>query len=55
MWSLRGFITSEIEKATAETNARLEAAVANIREEMRARRENTDRQMVEIRQFILEL
>ncbi|MCY4633417.1 MAG: hypothetical protein OXG04_02720 [Acidobacteria bacterium] len=55
MWSLRGFITSEIEQAAAETNARLEAAITNVREEIRAGRESTDRQMAEIRQFIFDL
>ena len=55
MWNLRGFITSEIERATATTNARLEAAIADIRQEIRAGRESTDRQMAEIRQFIFDL
>ena len=58
-WNLRGFITSEIEDATAATNARLEsrlnAAVADIRQEIRASRESADRQMAEIRQFIFDL
>lgn len=65
-WNLRGFITSEIEDATAAANARLEsavqdtndrldAAVADIRQEIRAGRESTDRQMAEIRQFIFDL
>ena len=55
MWNLRGFITSEIEEATAATNARLEAAIADIRQEFRAGRESTERQMAEIRQFIFDL
>ena len=55
MWNLRGFITSEIEEATAATNARLEAAIADIRQEIRAGRESTERQMAEIRQFIFDL
>ncbi len=55
MWNLRGFITSEIERATATTNARLETAIADIRQEIRAGRESTDRQMAEIRQFIFDL
>ena len=58
-WNLRGFITSEIEDATAATNARLEsrlnAAIADIRQEIRASRESADRQMTEIRQFIFDL
>lgn len=65
-WNLRGFITSEIEAATAAANARLEsavqdtndrldAAVADIRQEIRAGRESTDRQMAEIRRFIFDL
>ncbi|MCY4633339.1 MAG: hypothetical protein OXG04_02315 [Acidobacteria bacterium] len=54
-WNLRGFITSSIDEATDETNARLETAIANIREEIRAGRESTDRQMAEIRQFIFDL
>jgi C4-dicarboxylate-specific signal transduction histidine kinase len=66
MWNLRGFIASEIERATAaatarlensiqDTNRRLEAAVADIQQEIRAGRESTDRQMAEIRQFIFDL
>ena len=54
-WNLRGFITSSIDEATDETNARLETAIADIRAEIRAGRESTDRQMAEIRQFIFEL
>ncbi len=54
-WNLRGFITSSIDEATDEMNARLETAIANIREEIRASRESTDRQMAEIRQFIFDL
>ena len=58
-WNLRGFITSEIEDATAATNARLEsrlnAAIADIRQEIRAGRDSADRQMAEIRQFIFDL
>ena len=54
-WNLRGFITSEIEDATAATNGRLESAIADIREEIRAGRESSDRQMAEIRRFIFEL
>jgi len=54
-WNLRGFITSSIDEATDETNARLETAIGDIREEIRAGRDSTDRQMAEIRQFIFEL
>ena len=54
-WNLREFITSSIDEATDETNARLETAIADIREEIRSGRESTDRQMAEIRQFIFEL
>ena len=54
-WNLRGFITSEINDATATTNARLESAIADIRQEIQAGRESSDRQMAEIRQFIFEL
>ena len=64
-WNLRGFITSEIEAATVaanalesaieDTNDRLDAAVADIRQEIRAGRESRDRQMAEIRQFIFDL
>ncbi len=54
-WNLRGFITSSIDEATDETNARLETAIANIREEIRTGRKSTDRQMAEIRQFIFDL
>ena len=53
-WNLRGFITSEIAEATAG-NTRLESAVADIRQEIRAGRESTDRQMAEIRRFIVDL
>ena len=34
-WNLRGFIASEIENATTATSARLESAVADIRQEIR--------------------
>lgn len=54
-WNLRGFITSEIEDATAATNERLENAITDIRREIQAGRESSDRQMVEIRRFIFEL
>ena len=54
-WNLRGFITSELDEATAATNQRLEAAVAAFREENRATRETVDRHMAEIRRFIFEL
>ena len=54
-WNLRGFITAEIEQATAATNTRLESAIADIRQEIRAGRESTDRQMAEIRRFIFDL
>ena len=54
-WNLRGFITSQIEDATAATNARLETAIADIRQEIRSGRESTDRQMAEIRGFIFNL
>jgi signal transduction protein with GAF and PtsI domain len=54
-WNPRGLITSSIDEATDETNARLETAIADIRQEIRAGRESTDRQMAEIRQFIFEL
>ena len=50
-----GFITSQIDAATAETNARLEAAVSDIREEIRLGRESADRHLAEIRRFIFEL
>ena len=55
MWNLRGFITSEIAAASAVTNARLDAAIADIRQEIRLGRESTDRQLAEIRQFIFDL
>ena len=54
-WNLRGFITSQIEDATAATNARIETAIADIRQEIRSGRESTDRQMAEIRGFIFDL
>ena len=54
-WNLRGFITSDIEGATAATSARLENAIADIRQEIQAGRESSDRQMAEIRRFIFEL
>ena len=53
-WNLRGFITSEIEDATATTSARLKSAIADIRQEIQASRESSDRQMAEIRRFIFE-
>ena len=53
-WNLRGFITSEIEDATAATNTRLESATADIRQEIQASRESSNRQMAEIRRFIFE-
>ena len=55
MWNLRGFVSSEIEKATTATNARLEAATAEIRQEIRAGRESAERQMAEIGQLIFDL
>ena len=55
MSNLRGFISSEIEKATTATNAHLEAATAEIRQEIRAGRESTERQMAEIGQLIFDL
>ena len=54
-WNLRGFIRSQIEDATAATNARLETAIADIRQEIRIGRESADRQMAEIREFIFDL
>ena len=41
--------------ARADTNARLEAAVTDIRDEIRLGRESADRQLAEIRRFIFEL
>ena len=55
MWNLRGLVTSEVEAAMAATNARLESAAASIRQDIRAGRESSDRQMAEIRRFIFEL
>ena len=54
-WNLRGFIASEIDEATAATNERLKAASADIRHEIRAGRESTERQMAKIRQFMSDL
>jgi hypothetical protein len=42
-------------KGTTATNARLEAATAEIRQEIRAGRESTERQMAEIGQLIFDL
>ena len=50
-----GFVTSELEAATAETSARFEGAAASIRRDIQAGRESSDRQMAEIRRFIFEL
>ena len=53
-WNLRVFIASEIEDAMTATSARLESTVANIRQEIHAGRESSDRQIAEIRRFISE-
>ena len=53
--NLRGLVASEMEAATAETSSRLEGATASIRQDIRAGRESSDRQMAEIRRFIFEL
>ena len=53
-WNLRGFIRSEIEKGTTATNARLEAATTEIRQEIHAGRESTERQMAEIGQLFFD-
>ena len=53
-WNLRGFIHSEIEKGTAATNTRLEAATTGIRQEVRAGRESRERQIAEIGQLFFD-
>ena len=53
-WNLRAFIASEIEDAMTATNTRLESTVANIRQEIHAGRESSDRQIAEIHRFISE-
>ena len=50
-WHLRTFIRGELRKASYATDIRLEHGVAEIREEFRAGRESTEREMAAIRRL----
>ena len=50
-WHLRTFIRAELRKASYATDIRLEHRVAQIREELRAGRESTEREMSAIRRW----
>ena len=51
---LRGVIRGELEKSNYTTNIRIEHEVAQIREELRTGRENTEREMNAIRRVVLD-
>ena len=53
-WDLRQVIKCELDKASYATDIRLEHGVAQIREELRTGRENTEREMNAIRRVVLE-
>ena len=50
-WHLRTFIRAELRKASCATDIRLEQGMAQIREELRAGRESTEREMAAIRRL----